>query len=87
MAFAARRFDRADMSKIKTRAIKSKVEQLSGLLSELVALYRDPATAGDFAEHQAALSTTLTKHQLICTAIRCTDQSFASAMENTRPKR
>jgi hypothetical protein len=59
------------MTRIKTQAVKGKVEHLGTLLSELVLLYRDPANATDFAQHQAALCTALTKHQLLCTALGC----------------
>jgi hypothetical protein len=68
------------------RLVKGKVEQLGVVLSELLALYSDPANAADFARHEAALSTALTKHQLICTALRC-DQSFTSRKENRRPRK
>jgi hypothetical protein len=66
------------------RLVKGKVEQLGAVLSELLALYSDPANAADFARHEAALSTMLTKHQMICTALRC-DQSSTSRKENRRP--
>jgi len=69
-----------------TLAVSSKVEQLGAVLSELLALYSDPANAADFARHEAALSTTLTKHQLICTALRC-DQGMTSRKEYRHPKK
>jgi hypothetical protein len=75
------------MARLMTQAVSGKVEQLGIVLSELLALYSDPANADDFARHEAALSTTLTKHQLICTALRCADQSFTSRKENRRPKK
>jgi hypothetical protein len=69
-----------------TTIVCSKVEQLGDVLSELLALYRDPANAAAFARKEAALSTMLTKHQLLCTALRCTtDQSPTSRKEAPRP--
>jgi hypothetical protein len=68
------------------RTVEAKVNELGTVLSELARLHRNPANAADFARHEAALSTALTKHQLICAAIRCTDQSFANSKENARSK-
>ena len=73
------------------RQVEGKVKQLGSLLSDLLALYSDPANAADFARYEAAISTALTKHQLICTALRC-DQSFTSrrrmpARKNENPAR
>ncbi len=53
------------------RLVKGKVEQLGVVLSELLALYSDPTNAADFARYEGALSTALTKQQLLCGAIRC----------------
>jgi hypothetical protein len=46
-------------------SVTSKVEQLSEVLSELLAL------AADFARDEAKLSAALTKHELLCTAMCC----------------
>jgi hypothetical protein len=65
--------------------VSSKVKQLGAVLSELFALYRNPSNAAAFARNEAALSTMLTKDQLLCTALRCTsDQSSTSRKENRR---
>jgi hypothetical protein len=53
------------------RPVKGKVEQLGAVLSELLALHSDPTNAADFARYEAALSTALTKQQLLCSGIRC----------------
>ena len=66
-----------------TRPVKDKVEQLRVVLSELVALYSNPANAADFARHEATLSTMLTKHQLLCTALRCTADEIQRAERRT----
>jgi hypothetical protein len=44
--------------------VTRKVEKLSAVLSDLLALYRVPANAAAFERNEAALSTLLTKHQL-----------------------
>jgi hypothetical protein len=74
------------MPQLMTPTFSSKVEQLRIVLSELLALYSDPANAADFARHEAVLSTMLTKHQLICTALRC-DQDLTSRKEDHGQKK
>jgi hypothetical protein len=65
----------------RPKAVGGKVEQLGVVLSELLALYSDPVNAADFARHESALSTALTKQQLLCSAIRC---SFDRRKEASR---
>ena len=54
--------------------VKAKVEQLGEVLSELTRLCRDPSNATDFTRHEAALCAALSRHQFICSALRCATQ-------------
>jgi hypothetical protein len=66
-------------------AVTSKVGQLGKVLTELLALYSDPGNAAAFARNESGLSTALTKHQLLCTALLSNvDQSPPSRKENRR---
>ena len=57
------------MARLVKPTVTNKVEQLGSVLSELAALYGDPAKAAAFARNKGALSTALTKHQLLCSAL------------------
>jgi hypothetical protein len=61
--------------------VASKLEQLGMILADLAALCLDPANVADFARHEAALSTTLTKPR----KNRITTKSEPDECVHTRP--